>query len=126
MAQSGNAATSSIWDPVVTAVIPPHPPTLEHTDTKQHVIQRPSTRQVRPKAGQVSAASPEGLLRHIVDALPCATATKSRLVCVGPRAYTRLTPIYLPATPDWAEKKDWYGQTAMMGSGAGMFIKNPL
>jgi hypothetical protein len=35
-------------------------------------------------------------------------------------------PYHLPLTPEWDEKKDIFGQTAMMGAGAGMFIKNPL
>lgn len=38
----------------------------------------------------------------------------------------RLYPYHLPHTPEWEEKKDLFGQSAMMGAGAGMFIKNPL
>jgi len=38
----------------------------------------------------------------------------------------RLMPYHLPFTPEWDEKKDIFGQSAMMGAGAGMFIKNPL
>ena len=39
---------------------------------------------------------------------------------------SRLYPYHLPLTPEWEEKKDIFGQSAMMGAGAGMFIKNPL
>jgi hypothetical protein len=39
---------------------------------------------------------------------------------------SRLMPYHLPFTPEWDEKKDIFGQSAMMGAGAGMFIKNPL
>ncbi|KAK1924171.1 hypothetical protein DB88DRAFT_510546 [Papiliotrema laurentii] len=38
----------------------------------------------------------------------------------------KLYPYHLPVTPEWDEKKDWFGQTAMMGAGAGMFLKNPM
>ena len=42
------------------------------------------------------------------------------------KADSRLMPYHLPLTPEWDEKKDVFGQSAMMGAGAGMFIKNPL
>ncbi|ORY34072.1 hypothetical protein BCR39DRAFT_235137 [Naematelia encephala] len=38
----------------------------------------------------------------------------------------RLYAFHLPSSPEWEEQKDWFGQSAMMGAGAGMFIKNPL
>ena len=38
----------------------------------------------------------------------------------------RLYPFHIPDTPEWAEERDIFGQGAMMGAGAGMFIRNPL
>ncbi|GFZ44039.1 hypothetical protein JCM24511_01760 [Saitozyma sp. JCM 24511] len=38
----------------------------------------------------------------------------------------RLYPFHLPNSPEWEEKKDFFSQSAMMGAGAGMFIKNPM
>lgn len=43
-----------------------------------------------------------------------------------PKTNAKLYPFSLPTGPGWEEKKGWYSQTAMMGAGAGMFIKNPL
>lgn len=51
-------------------------------------------------------------------------------VIVGRRelgAYAcRLFPFHVPMTPEWATVKDTFGSGAMMGAGAGMFIRNPL
>lgn len=41
-------------------------------------------------------------------------------------ADARLYPFHLPQTVEWAEQKDWFSNSAMMGAGAGMFIKNPM
>ncbi|ORX36720.1 hypothetical protein BD324DRAFT_681488 [Kockovaella imperatae] len=38
----------------------------------------------------------------------------------------QLFPYHLPLTQEWAEEKSFFGNTMMMGSGAGMFLKNPL
>ncbi|WWD17353.1 hypothetical protein CI109_101794 [Kwoniella shandongensis] len=38
----------------------------------------------------------------------------------------KVVPIYLPVSPEWAEYKDWYNQTAMTAAGAGMFVKQPF
>ncbi|KAI9639699.1 uncharacterized protein MKK02DRAFT_40021 [Dioszegia hungarica] len=38
----------------------------------------------------------------------------------------KLFPFHVPMTPEWATVKDTFGSGAMMGAGAGMFIRNPL
>lgn len=74
--------------------------------TRRNVTYRTSPRQVRSQGRQVSNLSETINQRASVD--------------------NRLMPYHLPLTPEWDEKKDIFGQSAMMGAGAGMFIKNPL
>jgi hypothetical protein len=40
--------------------------------------------------------------------------------------YVRLYPFHLPLSPEWEEQKDIFGSSSTMGSGAGIFLKNPL
>ncbi|EIW70732.1 hypothetical protein M231_02615 [Tremella mesenterica] len=43
-----------------------------------------------------------------------------------PKTPNKLYAFSLPFGPEWEEQKDWYSQAAMMGAGAGMFIKSPI
>lgn len=84
----------------------PDPYLYPNRPTRRHVTHRTSPRQVRSQGRQVSNLSETINQRASVD--------------------NRLMPYHLPLTPEWDEKKDIFGQSAMMGAGAGMFIKNPL
>ncbi|KAL7421679.1 hypothetical protein Q5752_003448 [Cryptotrichosporon argae] len=43
-----------------------------------------------------------------------------------PKVASAAVPFALPRSEEWAEQTDFFGNSAMMMAGSGMFMKNPL